>query len=82
MVVVVLSFMRISVVRGQFSRWACLAGLCKSCNHLNCCKFMQLVCLLFIFLCHILFALRYAFKRFNVYNVLLGCVGLFLWFAC
>ena len=29
----------------------------------------------------LLFPLRYAFKEFNVCNVLLGCVGLFLWSA-
>ena len=30
---------------------------------------------------HISFAQRHAIKRFNVCNVLLGCVGIFLWFA-
>ena len=34
--VVVLSFMRISVVEDMFSRWACLAGLCISSNYLSC----------------------------------------------
>ena len=58
------------------SRWACLAGLCRS-NHLSCCEFRHL---LFFNLqySNVLFTLRHTFQKFIVLIVLLGHVGLFL----
>ena len=58
MVVVVLSFMYYWKTCGSgglvfhenvlgedmCSRWACLTGLCKSCNCLSCCEFRKPVC--------------------------------------
>ena len=44
-----------------YSRWACLAGLCR-CNHLSCCEFRHLV-VCFFFSSNVLFVLRHAFKE-------------------
>ena len=46
------------------SRCACLTGLCRSCNHLSCCEFRQLV--FFFPPVIIFFALTHAFQGFIV----------------
>ena len=58
------------------SRWACLAGLCRS-NHLSCC---DLGIWLFFFLSTVSFVCsETCFPRIYCLNILLGYVGSFMW---